>query len=199
VTFPLTARGSAFAVFPAQTDDRVDLIVESALDTEMMVISPLLTTTTADGDSGRGLNPELTQYWVRDSGYEYVYLANLSAAAGDVTLRVIDNPIPDVTIDGTVITISPNLRQPMPIFRLRYTAGSDYFIEIETIDGSPTGHPFVQLFRNGEAGELIRGEQAARIGYAFHAHEDGEIIFTIQDNTAPSNEYRVRGGAYFAG
>jgi len=198
VTVPLAGDAGTYVAFPAQINDRVDIVLESALDTEMVVISPRFSTTTASSDGGTGLNAELVNYWVRSDGYEYLYIYSANGEAGDVAVRVFDNPIPDVTQDGTAITIVPN-ETPMPIFRLRYTAGTDNVIRVETIDGAPTGNIFIQIFRSGEAGEIIAGNSAAEVGYSFHAHEDGEIIFTVQDNLDPTNEYLVSGGAYFAG
>lgn len=199
VTFPLSSGTGTYVAFAAQVDDRVAVVVESDLDTEMMAISPQWTTTTPDGDGGMGRNPELNSYWVRSDGYEYLYISNVGVESGDVTVRVYDNPIMDVTQDGTVITIVPNAPTPMQIFRLRYTAGTDNIIRVETVDGAPTGNIFIQIFRDGVAGEVISGNNAAEVTYAFHATEDGQIIFSIQDNLDPTNEYRVSGGEYFAG
>lgn len=199
VTFPLTGGGAAYVAFLTQVNNRVDITVESDLDTEMVAVSPQWTTTTPDGDGGMGRNPELNRYWTRSDGYEYLYITNASAESGDVTVRVFDNPIPEITQEGTLVTIVPNAPNPMTIYRLVYTAGTDNVIRVETVDGAPTGNIFIQIFRNGVAGEIIAGDTAAEVRYAFYATEDGEIVFTIQDNTDPTNDYRVSGGAYFAG
>lgn len=199
VTFPLESGAAVYVAFLAQVNDRVAVTVESDLDTEMVAVSPQWTTTTPDGDGGMGRNPELNNYWVRSNGYEYLYISNVGDASGDVTVRVFDNPIPVITPEGTLVTIVPNAPTPTPIFRLVYTAGTDNVIRVETVDGAPTGNIFIQIFRNGVAGEVISGDTAAEVRYAFYATEDGEIVFTIQDNTDPTNDYRVSGGEYFAG
>lgn len=196
--FQLEAGGEQYIALDIPIDDRFDVTVQSDLDTELFIIDPELGITSAEQDGGEGLNAESTAYWVRSAGFNYLLVRNLSTTPGDIGVSLIDNPIPMLTLDGTVVTMIPN-QSPTPHFRLDYVAGESYFINVETTDGTPTGHAFLQFFNAGNAGAVVRMENGAVLGYSFFPETDGTLIISLQDAMEPTNEYRVSGGMFFAG
>lgn len=188
VTAELSPGGVLYFQFEGRSGDILDVYVESDADTFVALNDPFNYQLISDEDSGRGRNPEITDYVLNSSGTFTVLLRSNVGDSGPVTLEIVRGELPTLNDGAQSLSFNSNVTQRTVSFQPE--AGVSYVLSVNLVSGGNfdgTTSPSIDIRQGDVSTSYISASNVTGMTANFTAASDDEIIILVSEYSYSAN------------